>query len=615
MVRSIMLLGDQDLGAAQSGLMDTLALNPNQIEAYIALIHIALAQKNIPEARRLLRLVERVNPDNEHVLVAKGSVLQAEGDLDGALRHFTRASEINPSNPLALGGLGTLYLGKNMPAFAEQALKRAVAAAPGNVGVLRALCQSQLSQQLLPEAEQTVSAIIRLDAGDASAYQLRSQLRQALQDPEGALDDARAFYRSRPEDVDALAGLCTLLIKTGRRDEAGDLIEAALAVRPDADALWQLRSGFAFAVGADGKSVIDSWILQVPNSALAHEALAVNLEATGDLDAAAVAVDKALTLSENLPLAQFVKLRQEIRGNPELALARVERLAQRANNPESQRMILAWFGMVYDRLGQYDKAAEAFLQMAKFVLPNKTLPTPSPAIDVPDTGVQGRLLWAPAGMRVERLLNVLATELGPRLLADRNQPSPAREDGFGPVRANPGSPDAGSALRWKSGILALGMQPESVVDWMPYWDAYTAAALRGTELTAVLIDPRDALLNWMVFGSAQSYVFPPNVKQSAKWLAASYHAIADTLANGPQPVHLVRMDDLAGGADLVSVQLQQALGLDNPPDALELTRPVPALGGMLNQFPAGHWRNYRAGFDEAFAVLTPAAVRLGYPEA
>jgi len=32
---------------------------------------------------------------------------------------------------------------------------------------------------------------------------------------------------------------------------------------------------------------------------------------------------------------------------------------------------------------------------------------------------------------------VLAAELGPRLLADRNQPSPAREDGFGPIRANP----------------------------------------------------------------------------------------------------------------------------------------------------------------------------------
>jgi Flp pilus assembly protein TadD len=31
MIRSIMQLGDKDLGAAQAGLMDTLALNPNQI--------------------------------------------------------------------------------------------------------------------------------------------------------------------------------------------------------------------------------------------------------------------------------------------------------------------------------------------------------------------------------------------------------------------------------------------------------------------------------------------------------------------------------------------------------------------------------------------------------
>jgi hypothetical protein len=109
-------------------------------------------------------------------------------------------------------------------------------------------------------------------------------------------------------------------------------------------------------------------------------------------------------------------------------------------------------------------------------------------------------------------------------------------------------------------------------------------------------------------------VFPPNIKQCAKWLAASCHAVADTLANGPQTVHLIRMDDLEGDAQMVAAQLQQALGLDNPPDALELARPALALGGMPNQFPAGHWRNYRAGFEEAFAILTPAAVRLGYPE-
>jgi hypothetical protein len=41
---------------------------------------------------------------------------------------------------------------------------------------------------------------------------------------------------------------------------------------------------------------------------------------------------------------------------------------------------------------------------------------------------------------------------------------------------------------------------------------------------------------------------------------------------------------------------------------------VLALGGMPNLFPAGHWRNYRASFSEAFDVLTPLAVRLGYQQ-
>jgi hypothetical protein len=245
----------------------------------------------------------------------------------------------------------------------------------------------------------------------------------------------------------------------------------------------------------------------------------------------------------------------------------------------------------------------------------KTLPTPSPSADLPiEPDMQGRLLWAPVGSRIERVFNVLSAVLGPNLLVDRNLPSPAREDGFGPIRANPGSSEAGTALNWKTGILALGLQPKDVLDWIPHWDAYTANALHGTELLAVVIDPRDALLNWMVFGSAQSYVFPPHLKQAAKWLSASYHALADTLANGPQKVQLVQIDNMDSRADEISAQLTRALGLDTTPDAVQLAKPILALGGMDNQFPTGHWRNYQANFAEAFALLTPAAIRLGYPE-
>ncbi len=615
MLRSVMLLGDKDLSAAQAGLMDTLALNPNQLDAYIGLIHIALAQKNLAEARRLVLLVERVDADDSQVLVAKGAIAQASGDLDLALHCFTKASEANPNNALALSGLGTAYLQKKMPVFAEQALKRASVLAPENAGILRALVQSQLDQNLLTEAEQSVSAIIRFGLEHAADLHLRSQLRSALQDVEGALQDARAVLLLRPDDNQVIAAVCTLLIQANKIDEAKLLLDDHLLKQPHSDALWQLRCGFEFAVNGDGKKIIDQWLMQLPESALANEALAVNLESTGHLAEATAAVDKALSLSENLALAQFVKLRQEIRENPSHALVRAEQLAKSARNPESQRMILSWLGIIHDNLGQFELAAGAFSEMAQIVLPLKTLPTPSAAVELPaEPDMHGRLLWAPVGARIERVFNVLSPILGAKLLVDRNQPSPAREDGFGPLRAAPGSPEAGTALNWKSGILALGLQPEEVLDWIPHWDAYTATALQGTELLAVIIDPRDALLNWMVFGSAQSYVFPPNIKQAAKWLSASYHALADTIANGPQRVQLVKMDNMEARAEEICAQLKTALAVDVAPDATQLATPILALGGMANQFPATHWRNYQSSFADAFALLTPAAIRLGYPE-
>ena len=248
MLRSVMLLGDKDLSAAQAGLMDTLALNPNQLEAYIGLIHIALAQKNLPEARRLMLLVERVDADDQNVLVAKGSIAQASGDIDLALRCFTKASETNSNNVLALSGLGTAYLQKKMPAFAEQALKRASALAPTNKGILRVLVQSQLEQNLLPEAEQSVSAIILLGAAEADDLHLRSQLRSVLQDNHGALEDARAVFSLRPNDNQVLAAVCTLLIQANNVEEAKQLLDDGLAKQPDSDALWQLRWGFESAI-------------------------------------------------------------------------------------------------------------------------------------------------------------------------------------------------------------------------------------------------------------------------------------------------------------------------------------------------------------------------------
>jgi tetratricopeptide (TPR) repeat protein len=615
LVRSMLQLGQANLSDVQAGLMDALALNPNQIEAYTGLIHIAVGQNNLPEAERLLRLAERVDAEHDSVLVAGATLLQAQGNLDNALKQFALAAEINPGNAMALMAMGLLYLHKDMPAFAAQAFTRATTFIPGNPELWRALIQAQMAQNQLSEAEQSLEHLLQLTPNDRAGLALKIRMHlNAKRLPEARLV-AEHLHALHPGDMLVLSQLVSILALQGEQELARLHLAKATDIEPENAAAWQLRCTFESDSVGDSLPIIAEWLQQTPESAPAHEAMAVYAETQGDLVTAIKAADKALSLSSQVPMAQFVKLRQEIRENPADALRRAETMIPAAVTPASQRMLLAWLGLIHDRLNSFQDAAESFRQMAQYMVPARPLPAARQALHVPEQSIQGGyLLWAPTGARVERILNILSKVASDRLLVDRNQDIPARADGFGPLRSPPGTDTAGSDFDWKMGVLAVGKDPQNCIDWLPQWDDYTNAALSGCQVIMLLVDPRDAFLNWLVFGSAQSYFFMPDFRNSAQWLATVFASVADTIVNAEQRVSAIRIDDMDSNAALICNELQSALGLSAAPDAEQLAKPVLALGGMPNQFPAGHWRHYRDNFTEAFALLTPVAVRLGYPE-
>lgn len=609
LLRSMLQLGHANLSEVQAGLMDALALNPNQIEAYCGLIHMAVGQNNLPEAERLLRLAERVDAEHDMVLVARAAILQKKGELDSALKCLTQAVEANPKNGLALCNLGLLYLQKDMPAFAEQALQRALQQSPENALVWRALIQALLSQEKLVEAESALSALLNVQPADKSALRLRMQLRLRRQDETAALHDAETLAALDAVEIEALTLIIQSEVRAGNIEKALERLEDCLLRAPKSDALWQLRAGFESTITGTSLNVITRWLQECPESAMAYEAFASVAEANSDFSAATQAAEKALSISVASPIAQFVKLRQEVRDDSDAALARLADLAKVARAPEAQRMILAWYGLVYDRRADYAKAAPAFRQMLQFVLPNKALPEMRQAGSVSTEKSEGYLLWAPVGVRIERLFNAIAVAAGERLMADRLRPIPERQDGFGIMRGF-----AGTADSRRRGIVAAGRNPTDCIDWMPTWDDYSTQTLLGARLVATVIDPRDALLNWMVFGSAASFVFEPDPRASAQWLSMVFTSVADAIDNPDFDTALIRVDEMSSDVESICHELQRALGLNETPDAELLAKPVLALGGMPNQFPAGHWRHYRDNFTEAFALLTPIAVRLGYPE-
>ncbi len=611
--RAALALGQKDYSAAEQGMKDVVNLDPNQLQAYVTLAHMALARSENEEAGKQLRLAQRIDPNHPQVLLLEGHIAQYSGQPDQALKCFTAAAEMAPKNSLAQVSLGMAYGARGMWPFAEQALKNAMALESSNPGVMRGLVRSQMQQEKWLEAIDTLGQWLINKPADHEVRMMRAQVRAQIGQMEEALEDLMMVNSAMPGNPKILSPLVNTLLAIGRPEEALEKLETAVASFPENNSLWSMRATITSNNLPATLEVLQRWMAAHPDSPQAHETLAQIREMTGDLDNAELSADKALSIDQNLAYAQFIKLRAEIRKAPKDALVRLDALERVARNPESERMVHAWRGLAYDKLQQYEKAAESFRKMAKIPLDHHPLPQLMSAQENDKPAIAGNLLWAPAGVQIATVLQALSQPLGKRLLVDRNV-SKVRNDGFSHLRGLPGTPEAGTAERWQQGIRQLGLEPETAVDWIPQFDAYTASELKGVRTVAVICDPRDAFINWLVFGSSQSYMFRPNDALSAEWLAQTYEAFATHLENHPEAVSLVKVDGLPMQAASVATALQAALGLEQPLDEKPLAIKLHTRGGFDNQFGSGHWRNYRGSFKQVFDRLTPVAVRLGYPK-
>jgi tetratricopeptide (TPR) repeat protein len=612
--RGLLSLQQQDLEAAEADLRQASNLDPNQLPAYVGLIHAALARGDNAEAERLLKYAQRVDADHPQVRVAAGHLAQLGGRNDEALAHFSFAVEKDPGLTLGFVSMGLQYLQRGLGAFAVQAFRKAEALDPTNPGVLRGLAEGLRREGQVEEALGVLDRLVSLQPDALGNRAVRIGLLMAAGKIEAAMADLEAVLDRQPEHLPALNQLLPLLVRHQRLDDAIARSEAALARNPGKDALWSLRMGLCQdAQQAEG--VLARWRMARPDSSLAMEAEADQLERAGRWSEAEALADRVLAETAGAPAAQMIKLRAEMRRDPLKALARTDQLLPAAINAESQRMTYGWRGLALDALGRHAEAAASFRELLRRALPQQLpLPEQLPARQVPEGEAAGILLWAPPGARVERVFDAIAPLLGPRFLFDRMLPN-SRDDSFGHRRMRPGGPLSGSAARWREAVVAVGRDPETVVDWLPHFDAYAGAALRGARVVALLVDPRDALLNWLVYGSAQGYQFLHDPRINAEWMSLSLGALADLREREPGRVQLIALDGVHDGeAQQVAQALQAALRLEQAPDAALLAEPILAAGGFPNQFPHGHWRRYREAFAEEFALLTPVALRLGYPE-
>jgi hypothetical protein len=229
---------------------------------------------------------------------------------------------------------------------------------------------------------------------------------------------------------------------------------------------------------------------------------------------------------------------------------------------------------------------------------------------MPDSPIPVMFVWGAPGSGVERLAEVLAAYA-----------EPFRSDRFGPAPPLDGLQDyalveglsqgrvSGQEVvaRWRNALPSRGIHNGAIFDWLPWWDNALLQALRPHLREAMLViaarDPRDMLLEWLAFDTVMPFAMPAPAR-AAGWLAIVLNQAASLVEEQWFPNRVVRTDQIGNDPRAAAAALSEAM---------QVNWSVPrSVGPAL--FPAGRWREYAQALAEPFALLTPVAMRMGYPE-
>ena len=620
LARAGLLLQERQLDEAQAALARSVGLDPNQFPAYIVQAQLAIGRGDLDEAERLARTAARIAPTHPQVAAIDGALALRRGDPDRALAILTEAAGRAPEDQQLRHALGFAYLAKGHYAFAEQAFRGMLERDPQSPG-LRALIADVVRRQGRPgEAADELAPLLQTGATPA-LQRMVAELELAAGRAADALPRLRELAAAAPHDRRTLAALIEAWRQLNDPEDARTTLEAMLAEHPLLPDLWLARLSVEPFAGEGARTVAERWLAAMPQFVPAHEALLTVLGTAGE---SAQAEALALAITELEPGHAQAELRVIdglLKRDPDAALARVESLLARAEDPVVRRSLRQLLGRTHDIAGRPDMATAIWAELHAEVV-SQRLPLPQPTAPIaqwpdlaplPDPAPAVLLLWGAPGSLVERIALTFELSGGP-LRADRFGPKPPNDPlqrYDTPQALVDGSVDGAEVVaRWRAALATRRVDNGNIFDWLLLWDNALLLALRPHQPEALLLialrDPRDMLLEWLAFGSPAPFALESPLV-GARWLAQVLEQVAELHEKDLFPHHLLKLDEVADDP----VALAQCIV-----DAMQIpltAAPARSLGPQ--HFAPGHWRTFAGPLAEAFAVLTPVAVRLGYAEA
>jgi len=342
--------------------------------------------------------------------------LRELGQNDAALKVLQKTLKADPRAADAHAEMARIHMDEGRFELAVQAVTQAVKVSPDRAD-LRSLAgqvhqfygQSGGGEAELRRAVSEYEAASALDPADPAPLRDLTRLYSVLRDAKAALDTWKRLSVADPRNVEAFMQVANLSINAGDTKGAVEALETAAAADPRNARVLQIlgdiqREGgktdealkhYEAAAKLDAKDLITRLKIGeiLIDSHRGTEALGIALEMLKedgsnrfglDLKARALKelgrVDEALEIAESLSAGDPKDLKAaflvvtllEQKGALELADARLNTLLRRNTSNEdaegiarNNRVFWAHAGMVRQRLGRYQEAADAFGEAAK----------------------------------------------------------------------------------------------------------------------------------------------------------------------------------------------------------------------------------------------------------
>ena len=609
-----------DVEAAHKAYERALVLDPNLAGAHTAIGHIAMMQGKPDLADQHFRTALRVEEDPQ-ALNGLGTLALNRGDAETGIKYFTRAADLAPNDAPIAFGLGRAFAARNMLAFAEQALRKALRLNPGMPQANGALGQLLIQDKRIAEAEpyfQALSGIPGFELAHALGLGDVARMQDRFEDAVGFYERALAV---RPEHEACFEALLWSLGKLGRGEQLLALLDQRIAEFPEQSRWRATRARIQSSSGHPAKAVAD-WQrlreIEPKNPEVAVELMRA-YGRNGDFDQASELAEASVALAASNPELTLVRARARLRkGENEAARELLSTINLTRIDQDLTRSCNHLSGLLNDREGHYAEAVRCFREA------QNGLPGSLPILDsLPadyQTAInqaQGEawkhapiLLIGAPGSGVERIAALLADQTGVNVLRDRVQG--LRNDCFDAATINlsleqtPATEIEAHRENYLASMRGRIDLDKLLIDWIPrFYAHYLLVARRimpGTKVILVDRDARDCLLGWLAFGWLP-YAGLNDFETCVEWLARALAHVRLVDEHGGLPHLVVNAEQVLADPAGAGAELARFVGIESLVPGNLSARVDQGPGGLPARFADGHWQDYSEALADAFATL------------